>query len=207
MEGVVLRRVIPSDNSCLFNAVGYVMEHNKHKARELRQVIAAVVSGDLVKYNEAFLGKSNRDYCAWILDSEKWGGAIELSILADHYEREIAAFDIQTTRCDLYGQDKNFEERVMLIYDGLHYDALAMSPYEDAPEEFDQTIFQVRNGTIGAVEQLALNLVKEAQRKRNYTDTSNFTLRCGVCQIGIVGQKEAIEHAQATGHVNFQEYR
>ncbi|CAN6457605.1 unnamed protein product [Victoria cruziana] len=82
-----------------------------------------------------------------------------------------------------------------------------MSPYEDAPEEFDQTIFQVRNGTIGAVEQLALNLVKEAQRKRNYTDTSNFTLRCGVCQIGIVGQKEAIEHAQATGHVNFQEYR
>jgi hypothetical protein len=24
MEGVVVRRVIPSDNSCLFNAVGYV---------------------------------------------------------------------------------------------------------------------------------------------------------------------------------------
>ena len=23
MEGVVVRRVIPSDNSCLFNAVGY----------------------------------------------------------------------------------------------------------------------------------------------------------------------------------------
>lgn len=31
-------------------------------------------------------------------------GAIELSILADYYGREIAAYDIQTGRCDLYGQ-------------------------------------------------------------------------------------------------------
>jgi len=33
-------------------------------------------------------------------------GAIELSILCDHYAREIAAYDIQTMRCDLYGQVK-----------------------------------------------------------------------------------------------------
>ncbi|KAK1562105.1 hypothetical protein Q3G72_006364 [Acer saccharum] len=39
--GIVARRVIPSDNSCLFNAVGYVMDHDKNKAPELRQVIAA----------------------------------------------------------------------------------------------------------------------------------------------------------------------
>jgi len=26
-------------------------------------------------------------------------------------------------------------------------------------------------------------------RKRSYTDTSKFTLRCGACQIGVVGQK------------------
>lgn len=42
----VVRRVIPSDNSCLFNAVGYVMEHDRHKAAALRQVIADTVSGD-----------------------------------------------------------------------------------------------------------------------------------------------------------------
>ncbi|KAJ4833022.1 OTU protein [Turnera subulata] len=198
MEGVVVRRVIPSDNSCLFNAVGYVMDHDKKKAPELRQVIAATVASDPEKYNEAFLGKKNEEYCAWILDSEKWGGAIELSILADYYGREIAAYDIQTTRCDLYGQEKKYSERAMLIYDGLHYDALAMSPAEGAPEEFDQTIFHVRSDrTIGPAEGLALNLVKEQHRKRSYTDTSNFTLRCG----------EAVEHAQATGHVNFQEYR
>ncbi|XP_068668814.1 OVARIAN TUMOR DOMAIN-containing deubiquitinating enzyme 2-like [Aristolochia californica] len=208
MEGIIVRRVIPSDNSCLFNAVGYVMEHDKHKAPELRQVIAATVASDPGKYSEAFLGKTNEEYCAWILNPEKWGGAIELSILAEYYGREIAAYDIQTARCDLYGQEKKYQERVMLIYDGLHYDSLAISPFDGAPEEFDQTIFAVqKNGTIGAVEGLALNIVKDAQRKRSYTDTANFTLRCGVCQTGIVGQKEAVEHAQATGHVNFEEYR
>ncbi|KAF5727960.1 ubiquitin thioesterase OTU1 isoform X1 [Tripterygium wilfordii] len=208
MEGIIVRRVIPSDNSCLFNAVGYVMDHDKHKARELRQVIAATVASDPLQYSEAFLGKPNEDYCTWILDPEKWGGAIELSILADYYGREIAAYDIQTTRCDVYGQDKGYSERALLIYDGLHYDALAMTPFEGAPEEFDQTIFPVRKDrTIGPVEGLAVNLVKEQQRKRSYTDTANFTLRCGVCQIGVIGQKEAAEHAQATGHVNFQEYR
>lgn len=84
------------------------------------------MASDPTKYSEAFLGKSNEEYCTWILDSEKWGGAIELSILADYYGREIAAYDIQTTRCDLYGQEKKYSERVMLIYDGLHYDALAV---------------------------------------------------------------------------------
>ncbi|CAK7338494.1 unnamed protein product, partial [Dovyalis caffra] len=192
MEGIVVRRVIPSDNSCLFNAVGYVMDHDKKKAPELRQVIAATVASNPEKYNEAFLGKPNSEYCTWILDSEKWGGAIELSILADYYGREIAAYDIQTSRCDLYGQERKYSERAMLIYDGLHYDALAMSPFEDAPEEFDQTIFSVQKGrTIGPAEGLALNLVKEQQRKRSYTDTANFTLRCGVCQIGVIGQKAA----------------
>ncbi|KAI0495200.1 hypothetical protein KFK09_025350 [Dendrobium nobile] len=174
MDGVVVRRVIPSDNSCLFNAVGYLMEHDQHKAPELRQVIAVAVASDPVKYNEAFLGKPNSDYCTWILNPEKWGG---------------------------YG------ERVMLLYDGLHYDALAMSPSDNAPADFDQTVFTVNyDGTIGPVEGLVLNLVKDAQRKRRFTDTANFTLRCGVCQIGFVGSKEAVQHAQATGHINFQEY-
>ncbi|XP_022976617.1 ubiquitin thioesterase OTU1-like [Cucurbita maxima] len=83
-----------------------------------------------------------------------------------------------------------------------------MSPSEGAPEEFDQTIFSVnRDRTIGPIEGQALHFVEEQQRKRRFTDTANFTLRCGVCQIGVIGQTEAVEHAKATGHVNFQEYR
>ena len=44
-----------------------------------------------------------------------------------HFGREIAAYDIQTKRCDVYGQGDGFTDRAMLIYDGLHYDALAVS--------------------------------------------------------------------------------
>lgn len=42
----VVRRIIPSDNSCLFTAVGYVMEHDRTKAQELRKVIADTVAAD-----------------------------------------------------------------------------------------------------------------------------------------------------------------
>uniref|UniRef100_A0A0V0HIC5 Ubiquitin thioesterase OTU n=1 Tax=Solanum chacoense TaxID=4108 RepID=A0A0V0HIC5_SOLCH len=74
MEGSIVRRVIPSDNSCLFNAVGYVMDRDRNKAPELRQVIAGTVASDPEKYSDAFLGKSNKEYCDWILNPEKWGG-------------------------------------------------------------------------------------------------------------------------------------
>jgi ubiquitin thioesterase OTU1 len=170
-------------------------------------VIAATVKSDPVTYNEAFLGKLNEEYVQWILNPEKWGGAIELSILCDHYAREIAAYDIQTMRCDLYGQGKGLTERVMLLYDGLHYDVLAVAPFADAPEEVDQTIFNVdKSGSIGSTAALAANFVQEAHRARKYTDTGKFTLRCSVCQKGVLGEKEAVEHAKATQHTNFQEY-
>lgn len=204
----VVRRVIPSDNSCLFNAVGYVMEHNRDKASELRQVIAATVMSDSATYNELVLEKPNEVYSQWIQDPEKWGGAIELAILSKYYKREIAAYDIQTTRCDVYGQGEGYTERVMLIYDGLHYDALAMAFFDGAPEEVDQTIFPIlADGTIGNVSKLAERLVHEAHRQRKFTDTSNFTIRCAVCQKAFVGQKEAVEHAMQMGHTNFQEVK
>lgn len=38
------------------------------------KVIAAAVASNKEKYNEAFLGKHNEEYCAWILNPEKWGG-------------------------------------------------------------------------------------------------------------------------------------
>lgn len=41
---------------------------------DLLKVIAATVASDPEKYSEAFLGEPNAEYCAWILDSQKWGG-------------------------------------------------------------------------------------------------------------------------------------
>lgn len=52
----------------------------------------------------------------------------------------------------------------------------------------------------------AEQLVAACHQARQFTDIANFTLRCGVCQIGLKGEKEAAEHAKATGHQNFSEY-
>lgn len=38
------------------------------------KVIASTVASDPETYSEAFLGKTNKEYCEWILNSEKWGG-------------------------------------------------------------------------------------------------------------------------------------
>ncbi|GAX79038.1 hypothetical protein CEUSTIGMA_g6478.t1 [Chlamydomonas eustigma] len=202
----VTRRIIDSDNSCLFNAVGYVMEHSRMKARELRRVIANAVSADPVTYNNGFLGKENDEYCRWILMDQNWGGAIELSILCHHYKVQIAAYDIRTKRCDVYGADAGYAERVMLLYDGLHYDAMAVAAFRDAPEDLDVTIFNPASRDGSMIMDGAARLVAAAHSARQFTDTANFKLRCGVCQIGIKGEKEAVEHAAKTGHTNFSEY-
>lgn len=48
--------------------------------------------------------------------------------------------------------------------------------------------------------------IMQAHNARQFTDTGTFTLRCGTCQIGVKGAKEAQDHAKTTGHTNFQEY-
>eukprot|EP01027_Heterolobosea_sp_BB2_P014449 GEZU01020752.1.p1 GENE.GEZU01020752.1~~GEZU01020752.1.p1 ORF type:complete len:320 (-),score=110.92 GEZU01020752.1:56-1015(-) len=206
----MVRRVIPSDNSCMFNAVSYVLEGcssrtKKDRAKYLRQVIANVIAGDEFTYNEAFLGKSNKEYCKWITDSDHWGGAIDLSILAEFYGVEIVALDIQTKRMDRYAEDKNFPQRVFLLYDGIHYDAIALAPpFEGVGEEIDLTIF---SSSDEVAVQKAKKLVEDAHKKHEFTDLAGFTLRCLICGDGITGEKHAREHAKKTGHTNFAEYK
>jgi len=74
---VVVRRIMESDNSCLFNAVAYVMEHSRAKGAELRPLIASIVASDPIRFNRTFLEKPNDEYVEWISRPDTWGGAIE----------------------------------------------------------------------------------------------------------------------------------
>jgi ubiquitin thioesterase OTU1 len=50
-----------------------------------------------------------------------------------------------------------------------------MSPFEGAPEEFNQTIFPVDHShSIGPAESLALNLVREQQRYSTIVTSTIF---------------------------------
>ncbi|CAJ1438455.1 unnamed protein product, partial [Effrenium voratum] len=194
----VVRHIIPADNSCLFNSVAYAMGDS---SGELRDMVAAVVISSPDVWTEAMLGKDPEAYADWIMDSEHWGGGIELAILAEHFQTELAAFDIQSLRVDIFGQGSNFKKRALLIYDGIHYDVLVRRVGSD--QQSDVTLFEPSDE---AVMEEAMQVAKEANAARSFTDTGNFTLRCTSCQKGLTGQEDAVEHAKATGHTNFAEY-
>eukprot|EP00892_Ulva_mutabilis_P003196 jgi/Ulvmu1/12878/UM098_0066.1 len=203
----VVSRIIASDNSCLFNAVAYNLERTRSAARQLRQVVRDTVEADPFTFNDGMLGKDNRMYQDWIMNMDHWGGPIELVILARHFRCEIAAFDIRTKRCDIYGQEEQYGSRCMLMYDGLHYDALVVAAVPDAPEEVDCTVFDPAAPDADQIMRAAEDLICSLHAQRKFTDTANFTLRCGTCLIGLKGETEAVEHAKSTGHTNFQEYQ
>ena len=84
----------------------------------------------------------------------------------------------------------------MLIYDGIHYDALALAAEKGSPEAADFTVFEVgpeadladmkarsdvmqeESGLSSRVPaRQARSFVAEQNKQRQFTDTGNFTLR------------------------------
>ncbi|OQR76037.1 ubiquitin thioesterase OTU1-like [Tropilaelaps mercedesae] len=201
-QGVLLRRTVPANNSCLFTSIHFSLsggEFNLRAGATLRQIIADTVAADSTTYNEAFLGKPNREYCTWILNEEHWGGAIELAILSKHFRTEMVAVDTQNERLNRFGEDENYDQRILLIYDGIHYDPLLL---EFSDGSGIRTTFSTDDPMILAS---ALEVAHEAKRSGQFTDMQNFTLRCLVCNRGVVGQAGAQAHAKSTGHSNFGE--
>jgi len=182
----------------------------------MRALIAAYIRSHSDQYNALVLGAESIDsYCNYIQQGNNWGGALELSMLSEFYKIQICAWDTQSCRMDTYGQDKEdqYQARIFLVYDGIHYDPLSLSLIEmqssakagmaDSPEaELDLTIFSVNDQY--AVQKSAA-LVKMLQQQRKFTDLHGCTLMCGICNAGLKGQKEAQEHAQKTGHMNFSQ--
>lgn len=206
-QGTFVVRKVPDDNSCLFHAVsGLLGGVHRSKVSDLRQIVADAVGSDSGTYGEAFLGRSNDEYRAWILSEAAWGGAIELGILARYFQVEIGAFDVQTMRLDRYGEGNDFKTVGYLIYSGIHYDylALALGNTNTASKDTDVCQFDPSDteALLGAKE-----LCNTAHVGRQWTNTQTFTIMCDVCKTRIKGEKEALEHSQATGHMNFSELR
>ena len=202
--GFLTRETVPANNSCLFTSINYVLEDRRTPdltcAPVFRELIASVVRSDQEKYTSGFLGRSNEDYCAWILDENSWGGGIELAILSDYFKIEITVVDTQNVRLNHFGEDQNHKHRCLLIYDGIHYDPLVMEASDGSgarKTRFDRSDESVLT--------LALELAAEAKASRQFTDVNSFTIRCLVCQKCFKGQTEAQEHAKQTKHINFGE--
>ncbi|KIM62161.1 hypothetical protein SCLCIDRAFT_120261 [Scleroderma citrinum Foug A] len=209
-SGVLVHRVVPDDNSCLFSSVALIFEQDIAKAQKMRQIVADGIRRDTETYNNAILGMPREQYVATILKPSTWGGAIELGILAKHFETEIASVDIETGRIDRFTPplQKSSGNRCLLVYSGIHYDAVTLAPVVNAPLEWDQTVFPImatdddNDQILGAAKKLATIL----RERRAFTNVATFDLKCEQCGKGLKGEKDARAHAQETGHVRFGEY-
>lgn len=202
-RGVLMRKVVPANNSCLFTSINAVLNGGNidlSYAHSIRQLIAGVVKSDPQTYSNAFLGRSNSSYCSWIMQDETWGGAIEISILSKHYQVEIDVVDTQSCRIDRFGEDLHYDKRVLILYDGVHYDPLVLEPFDSSLPI--QSIFSTDNASILVQAQ---EIATEARQSYQFTDVTNFSIKCLICQRMFTGETEAQQHARASGHINFGE--
>ncbi|XP_077985022.1 ubiquitin thioesterase OTU1-like [Glandiceps talaboti] len=203
MEGRLRRLPVPADNSCLFSSISFLIENGQPSSdtvEQLRELIARTVSKNPNIYTSAFLGRDNAEYCAWIMSKEAWGGAIEIAILSEFYGVEIDVIDIQSAHINRFGESKSYKNRLLVIYDGVHYDPLVLETGD--PDNPIQTTFPTTDDVVLAE---ALSLAEEARQMKHYTDLERFKLRCIDCNIGLTGYGEAEYHASKTGHTNFGE--
>uniref|UniRef100_A0A0P4VND1 Ubiquitin thioesterase OTU n=1 Tax=Scylla olivacea TaxID=85551 RepID=A0A0P4VND1_SCYOL len=200
--GMLLKKVVPSDNSCLFARVYYLINGGEsidsNRLQEMRELVANVIRSKPDLYNEAVLERSNSNYCEWILKDTSWGGAIELSIFSQYYEIEIVALDLKTGILNRFGEDKKYDHRMIVLYDGVHYDPVYM-------ETFEGNNIYIFPTTDDSVLHQAKEVAMEAKHSGQYTDTNTFRLECKECGITITGEDEALAHAKKTGHSKFEE--
>lgn len=208
LEGVMVLRVMPDDNSCMFRALSSaVLGSALDGMTELRSVVAQTIQSQPDLYTKGMLEKEPAEYCRWISREDSWGGGIELSILSQHFDIEICSINVQDLRIDRFNEGR--PTRTVLVYSGIHYDVCAVTPYAGADPEFDRKVFEVvKTGDEemdGGALEAARELCKVLQGRHYFTDTHGFDIKCAQCGQGGKGQMWAVEHAKATGHGSFTE--
>ncbi|KAJ5110756.1 hypothetical protein N7532_001291 [Penicillium argentinense] len=206
--GTFVLRVMPDDNSCLFRAVGAAVMGDMDTMVELRSIIAGAIQFNPSEYTTVVLGKKPDEYCQWIMNEDSWGGAIELKILSEYFNIEICSIDVQTLH--MFQFNEGAPTRCVVVYSGVHYDVLALSP-SDPPYTHADPLAQNDTKIFDAVDPVVLDKAKEVcqilQSRHYYTDTSGFLVHCNTCGQSFTGEKGAVKHATETGHYDFGESR
>ncbi|KAF4549715.1 Ubiquitin thioesterase otu1-like protein [Elsinoe fawcettii] len=208
LDGVLTLRVMPDDNSCLFRALSTaLLGASLDGMTELRSIVAQKIQADPDFYTAGVLEKPPDEYCRWIQHPDSWGGGIELSILSTEFGVEVCSINVQDLRVDRFNEGK--EKRVIVVYSGIHYDVVAVTPYGGADPEQDRKVFDVLRidgeEMDGGALEAARELCKTLQQRHYYTDTKGFDLVCNICGWKGKGEKGATAHAKETSHMDFGE--
>jgi ubiquitin thioesterase OTU1 len=201
--GTIVLRVMPDDNSCMFRALGSaVLTDTLDSMTELRSLVAQAIQRDPEMYNEAVLQRSPDEYCKWISYSDSWGGGIELSILSQEFDIEIASINVQDLRVDRFNEGKS--RRCILVYSGIHYDTIAFVP-NGSPTYDPENDIKLFDANDEVMLEAARQLCGELKKKHYFTDTQKFDIQCNTCGWKGAGERGAVQHANETGHTDFGE--
>lgn len=209
VESKLSRRVIPSNNSCLFIAIAYLFENDEtiEKSDEYRKLIASAIRDNPSIYTADYLDKEPADYISWIQDRKHWGGEIEIAILSEKLQVEIAVIDIRSDIVLIYGEGSNFSSRIYLLYDNIHYDAIIeekvlLTNNQRVVIEEKKVFHPIEDAHV--LEE-AKKLGKELHNSKQFVNLTTGSFFCDECLTTFPGEKAAIEHAKATGHTNFRQ--
>lgn len=154
------------------------------------------------------------------------GGAIELGVLTRIFQVHIWTIDISngvTFKFNFNDDDGEPQtaQTVMLLYSGIHYDAFAVNTPTKNVDLSNKSDFKQLQAAFAHVDhsksttkfnadspylQQAYQVASLMKNAGIFTNTAKFTIRCSVCKKGLVGTKEAQNHANTTGHFHFEEY-
>lgn len=205
-DGLRLRRKrVAADGSCLFASVASVVGliGDDAASAERAEVIAGLRSacaGAVVAAPQRLLpfgdehAATPEEYAAWIQRPTSWGGATELTVLAELFGVRLTVVDIESCAAmDFCGGDDAAAATApqrMLLFDGVHYDALL--PLDE-------------DGDGGRNLAAALSMAAEEKAAGHYTNVRTVRLVCDECGAALIGDTAAAQHATATRHTRFSE--
>jgi ubiquitin thioesterase OTU1 len=196
-----IRREVDADNSCLFSSIGYLIDRanfNEETALRFRQAIVDYLLDD--KFEANLLDQPKDNYIEFIQNPKNWGGALEVKMFSEIFQIQIVCIDVKTNRADIYGEDKNYSQRIYLLYNGIHYDPLVMNLDVDVDSLTDITIFDSNDTNTF---ELMKYLLLEYKKQGDYVEFNS--LECNDCGIKFVNENDALDHSLNYDHWNFNQ--
>ncbi len=185
----------------------------------LRQVVAREVerlrNDPENTYEYIILAEAEKtidEYLAWIQKPDSWGGMLELQVLSHYFGVQIVAADISNedqtrSQTKFPDDDKLYDKRMFVFYDGIHYDACQSKSGPGAPITLFPTNDSISfpNMLPDRVQHEVKLVSMELHKAKKFTNVRKMGIQCQHCFQVFTGQEEAAKHGEETGHFNFQQ--
>lgn len=196
-----IRREVDADNSCLFSSIAYLIDRanfGESSSLKFRNIIVEYLLDN--EFDSNLLDQPKAEYIDFIQDTKNWGGALEVKMFSEIFCKQIVCIDVKTNRADIYGEDKNYNQRIYLLYNGVHYDPLIMNLDLNADSSTDITIFDSNDQEVF---ELMKCLVLEYKNQGDFVDFNS--MECNECKEKFKNENDALDHSLNYQHWDFKQ--